>query len=103
MEISDDNKIRILFGSYGTLSTGVSVKNLYNIIFTESFKSESRIIQSIGRGLRLHSKDKVANIFDIVDQFIEEEPKNAFYRHGQERIRLYKKHQYDYKEMKFNL
>ena len=42
MEI-DDGKIRILVASYGTLSTGVSLRNLHNIIFAEGFKSESRI------------------------------------------------------------
>jgi len=102
MEISDES-IRILFGSFGTLSTGISIKNIYNIIFMESFKSESRIIQSIGRGLRLHASGKVANIFDLVDQFIEEEPRNAFFKHGEERKKMYKKHTYPYKEIKFNL
>jgi superfamily II DNA or RNA helicase len=102
MEILD-GKVRILVASFGTLSTGISIKNLYNIVFTESFKSESRIIQSIGRGLRLHSTEKVANIFDLVDQFIEENPRNAYFKHGEERTKMYRKHHYPYKEIKFNL
>lgn len=99
----DDGKVRILIASFGTLSTGVSIKNLHNIIFIESFKSPQRIIQSIGRGLRLFDGKKTANIFDLVDIFVEENPRNAFYKHGQERMRLYKHHSYPYKELNFNL
>ncbi len=99
----DSDKVRILFGTFGTLSTGVSIKNLHNIMFIESFKSPQRILQSIGRGLRLHVNKSVANILDLVDHFIDENPRNSYYKHGEERIKLYKQQQYPYKEMKFNL
>jgi len=99
----EDGKVRILIASFGTLSTGVSIKNLHNIVFIESFKSPQRIIQSIGRGLRLFQGKQTANIFDLVDVFVEENPRNAFFRHGQERMKLYDQHKYPYKELKFNL
>ena len=63
------DKPKILVASFGTLSTGVSIKDLHNIVFMESFKSEQIIIQSIGRGLRLHKTKDSAVIFDIVDVF----------------------------------
>ena len=88
---------------YGTLSTGVSIKNLHNIIFAEGFKAEQRIIQSIGRSLRLHDSKEIASIFDLVDIYTEETSSNALFRHGLERREMYKKHQYPFKIKKFIL
>lgn len=102
MELDDGVK-RILIATYGTLSTGVSINNLYNVIFAESFKSESRIIQSIGRGLRKFADKNKAIIFDIVDCFREDNQTNAFYRHGKERRTMYNEHAYPYKISKFIL
>jgi superfamily II DNA or RNA helicase len=68
MEVTEGN-IKVLVASYGTLSTGVSINAIFNVIFADSFKSEQIIIQSIGRALRLHSEKKKANIFDLVDIF----------------------------------
>lgn len=99
----DGDKPKILFGSFGCLAVGISIKNLHNIVFIESFKSPQRIIQSIGRGLRLFTGKSTANVFDLVDIFIEENPRNAFFKHGQERMKLYDQHKYPYKELKFNL
>jgi superfamily II DNA or RNA helicase len=99
----DDGKIRILLATYGTLSTGVSIKNLHNIIFAEGFKAEQRIIQSIGRSLRLHETKAVASIYDLVDTYSEEKSSNVLLRHGKDRINMYDKHEYPYKISKFLL
>ena len=61
----------------GTLSTGVSINAIFNVIFADSFKSEQIIIQSIGRALRLHSDKKKAMIFDLVDVFNPKIPTNT--------------------------
>jgi superfamily II DNA or RNA helicase len=65
-------------------STGISIKNLHNIIFAAIGKARIKIIQSIGRSLRLHHTKEMATIFDIADI-------NLHYgeRHFQERFRLY--------------
>ena len=42
----------IIVGSYGTMSTGVNIKNLHHVIFASPSKSRVRVLQSIGRGLR---------------------------------------------------
>lgn len=88
----------ILVASFATLSTGVSVNHIYNVIFTESFKSPFVIIQSIGRSLRLKDKDNKeknkATIIDIVDDFRYGKYVNYLYRHGVERMRMYKEQQY---------
>jgi len=101
MELND-GKIRILIASFGTLSTGVSIKNLFNVIFADSFKSEQIIIQSIGRILRLFSGKNTANVFDLVDIF-EKDPNNIFYKQFLEREGFYIKRKYPYKIIKINL
>ena len=101
MELND-GKTRILIASFGTLSTGVSIKNLFNVIFADSFKSEQIIIQSIGRILRLFTGKTTANVFDLVDVF-ETDPNNIFYRHWLERKKFYIKRNYPYKLLKINL
>ncbi len=49
-------------------STGINIKNLHNIILASGGKSSVTVVQSIGRGLRLHPSKKELNIFDICDR-----------------------------------
>lgn len=49
-------------------STGINIKNLHNIILASGGKSSVTVVQSIGRGLRLHPTKKELNIFDICDK-----------------------------------
>jgi len=102
MEKTDD-KVKVLVASYGTLSTGVSINAIFNVVFADSFKSEQIIIQSIGRALRKHSDKQVATIFDIVDIFDPKEMNNILYKHFLEREKFYKKREYPYKVIKMNL
>lgn len=100
MEIIDDNKPKILVASFGTLSTGVSIKSIKNVVFVDSFKSSRIILQSIGRALRLHkSKNNNAVIYDISDRF-HKKYKNILYNHFLIRLNdLYKKEDYPYEIM----
>jgi predicted helicase len=101
MELSG-GKVKVLVASFGTLSTGVSIKNLFNVIFADSFKSEQIIIQSIGRILRLFTGKDTAYVFDLVDVF-EKDPRNIFYNQYLERKKFYMKRNYPFKELKINL
>lgn len=49
-------------------STGINIKNLHNIILASGGKSSVTVVQSIGRGLRLHPSKKELNIFDLCDK-----------------------------------
>jgi len=102
MENTSD-KPKVLVASYGTLSTGVSINAIFNVIFTDSFKSEQIIIQSIGRALRLHSDKDKALIFDLVDVYDPNNMNNILLRHFKERERFYIKRKYPYKVIKINL
>lgn len=65
-------------------STGISIKNLHNVLFAAIGKARIKIIQSIGRSLRLHHNKEIATIFDIADN-------NLRYgnKHFTERLNLY--------------
>lgn len=102
MEKTGD-KVRVLIASYGTLSTGVSINAIFNVIFADSFKSEQIIIQSIGRALRLHSDKEKAIIFDLVDIYDPKNMNNILFRHFKEREKFYIKRKYPYKLIKINL
>jgi len=65
-------------------STGISIKNLHNIVFAAIGKARIKIIQSIGRSLRLHHTKQMATIFDVADVCL-----TYGYKHFEERKRLY--------------
>ena len=98
MEKGDDV---VIVASYGTFSTGISIKKIHNIFFTESFKSEVIIRQSIGRGLRQHHSKSSVLIIDFVDDLCTEEWKNYLMKHSKTRQRIYKEQRFEYDIKKF--
>ena len=63
---ANDNIVCIAISAI--FSTGVNIKNLHNIVFGSGGKSFIRIIQSIGRGLRLNVNKQKLTIYDITDK-----------------------------------
>lgn len=111
MEITNDGRVKVLVASYGTLSTGVSIKAINNVLFCQSFKKEQVIIQSIGRALRLHPDKKMAYIFDFVDIFNHDDFaakkkskfKNKLLGHWEKRLRIYAEEEYPTDTMEIQL
>lgn len=105
MEDTSGKKPKILIASFGTFSTGISVKSLSNVIFADSFKSEQLIIQSIGRILRLHNEKEIATVFDVVDVFDNnlKHQSNVLYKHYLARKEFYDKRQYPNDSIQINL
>ena len=100
-EIEDRENIRSLMDQRNDIvviaiskifSTGINIPNLHNIIFASAGKAKIKIMQSIGRALRLHPTKKLATIFDIAD--------NTKYGiiHLKERKKLYQLEKYEYNE-----
>lgn len=102
-EMNKTDKVKLLVASYGTLSTGVSINSIQNVIFADSFKSESLIIQSIGRSLRKFDGKNIAIIWDIVDVLDIKEMNNVFCRQFNEREKFYIKRKYPYDKIKVNI
>lgn len=99
----------ILIATAGTCSTGVSVKNIQHVMFASSSKSEIKVVQIIGRGLRLDGKSNKVTIWDIVDDFSKLGPNgkiskvNTLVKHFFERIRIYESVGYEYKISNINI
>lgn len=94
-ERSDNN---IILGSYGTMSTGVNIKNLHHVIFASPSKSRIRVLQSIGRGLRKAKNKESAKLHDISDDFRPPHGRNNFtLNHLAERIKYYVDESFEYR------
>lgn len=68
-------------------ATGINIKNLHYIILAVSGKAKVRLIQSIGRGLRLHDNKEKLVIIDISDQL------KYGMEHEKKRLEIYKSEQ----------
>jgi superfamily II DNA or RNA helicase len=107
-KIIDTEDNVILVATYQTLSTGVSIKKLHHIIFFASYKSEVKVLQSIGRGLRMHtSKDKMI-LWDVVDDMRYRNNgkaiKNYSYNHWEKyRLAYYEEQQFEYTNETINI
>lgn len=93
----------IIVASLGTFSTGINIKNLHNIIFASPSKSQIRVLQSIGRGLRKSDDGRVTELYDITDDLSWQKRQNFALLHSWERLKMYKKEQFDYKTTKVEL
>jgi len=93
----------IIIASYGTFSTGISIRRLDNIIFASPSKSRIRVLQSIGRQLRVAADKKTARLYDIGDDLSWKSWKNHTLRHMNERMKLYEAEGFEHKLIKIQL
>ncbi len=93
----------IIIASLGVFSTGVNIRNLHNIIFGSPSKSQIKILQSIGRGLRKSDNGWTTLLYDIVDNLTYSGRENYAFRHGRERKRIYNSEQFNVKYYKVNV
>lgn len=84
-------------------ATGVNVTSIHNIIFTHPSKGRIKILQSLGRGMRLNEFKNKLTAFDIADNLVYKEYKNHTYRHFEDRIKLYNAEEFEYKLYNVNL
>jgi superfamily II DNA or RNA helicase len=94
--ITEKENNAIIVASYGTFSTGINIRNLHNIVFSSPSKSRIRVLQSIGRGLRVGDTKDTATLFDISDDFTHKSKRNFTLNHFLERINIYNEEQFDY-------
>lgn len=91
MNTKDTNAI--LVASFGTVSTGLTFKNIDYAIFAQSFKSPVIVLQSIGRGLLRSENKKEFYLYDIIDVL----PTGRLKKQGEAKIKTYKEKNFDYK------
>lgn len=97
-EMLETSENKVLIASFGTFATGISIKNIHNLFLVESYKSEILVKQALGRMMRqLKGKDK-STVIDIVDDFrVDKRSSNALFKHGLDRLEIYKDEQHEYK------
>jgi superfamily II DNA or RNA helicase len=104
VEMEDREKLRTLMEVDNNIiciamarifAVGINIKNLHYVIFAQGGKAKVTLIQSIGRGLRLHEDKECLIIIDIAD--------NTYYgeQHLNERLKYYEgeKIKYEFKEL----
>ena len=99
----------VLVGSFGVLSEGTNIKRVHNLIFASSYKSEIKVLQSLGRSLRLWNDKEYATLFDIVDdmKLIDKSNKihytNSTMSHGKKRYQIYKQQNFPIETIEYNI
>ncbi len=101
--IVEKQKNSIVVASLGTFSTGINIRNLHNIVFASPSKSQIRVLQSIGRGLRKTDDGKDTTLYDIVDDISWKSRKNYGMLHSDERLRIYGREKFNHKTYKVKL
>jgi superfamily II DNA or RNA helicase len=109
VKTDERNKIRhllegktniIVVASYQVFSTGISVRNLHHAILAGPTKSKKRLLQSLGRVLRLHQSKQFATLWDISDDLQVGKSKNITLKHFLERMNIYINQEFKYRMRK---
>jgi Kyanoviridae DNA helicase len=93
LETGDGIKV---LASLGTFSEGMSVNNVHNVLFVFPMKSQVRVLQSIGRGLRLADGKTSCDFYDLVDDLRLGRRSNVLWRHALSRCEVYDAEEFDY-------
>lgn len=83
IKMETENNI-MLFGNVKAVGTGINIKNINNIVFAMTGKGVTKIIQAIGRGLRLKEGKTKVNLIDVFFNYKYSE------KHFTRRCELYK-------------
>jgi superfamily II DNA or RNA helicase len=102
-KIIEKQKNAIIVASLGTFSTGINIRNLHNIIFASPSKSQIKVLQSIGRGLRQSDNGQITTLYDLTDDLHHRSRKNYTLVHGALRVKIYEKEQFKYKIVKVDI
>lgn len=97
----DDNAIVV--ASFGTTATGINAPSLSNLIFASPTKSLIRVLQSIGRILRLNKGKEYCTLYDITDEIKVGPWSNHTLKHGAERYKIYSDEQFPVKMIEVDL
>jgi superfamily II DNA or RNA helicase len=101
VEFNGDNQVVV--ASFGTTSTGVNIPNLKHLIFASPSKSKIRVIQSVGRALRLSEGKTIATLWDLVDDLRIGKHVNFAMKHAEERAEYYATEKFPVRMMEFSL
>lgn len=101
--IVEKQKDAIIVASLGTFSTGINIRNLHNIVFASPSKSQIRVLQSIGRGLRKSEDGSATTLYDIIDNLEHNDKKNFAILHSEERLKIYQREKFNHKTYRIEI
>jgi superfamily II DNA or RNA helicase len=96
-KIMTTQKDAIVVASYGTMSMGINIPNLDNLIMASPSKGRIRNLQSIGRVLRKAEGKEIATLYDIADDLSYKGKRNYTIEHFVERMKIYAEQEFEYK------
>jgi len=85
---------KIIIATYGVAAVGIDIPRIFNLYLLEPGKSFVRVIQSIGRSIRMADDKDFANVFDVTSTH------KYSKRHLTQRKKYYKKAEYPFKIIK---
>jgi len=96
----------VIVATYGTMSTGVNIKKIHEIVLFANSKSKIKVLQSLGRGLRKHPEKAKVIIYDVVDDMRWKSKRgkvhsNYLYDHWLERSKYYIEQKFEQKSAMF--
>lgn len=94
--VIEKEKDAIIIASTGVFSTGINLRNLHQLILAAPTKSQIRLLQSIGRGLRKSDNGEPTKVYDISDDLSWKSRLNHTLRHAQERVKIYAREKFDW-------
>lgn len=95
--IFDAQKNAKLNASFQTCQQGINIINIDHIVMCDPTKSQIRLLQSMGRGLRRSATKTEVTIWDIADNLKWKKYKtNHTLNHMKERVKIYNREQFDY-------
>lgn len=97
--MSEINNV-VVVASFGTFAAGVNIPSIQNVILASPTKSDIRLLQSIGRGLRKSEGKTLCRIFDIADLiYTTKTMPNYTYKHMVHRLKTYLENRFEYEIM----
>jgi len=85
---------KVIIATYGVASTGINIVRIFNLVLFEAGKSFVRVIQSIGRGIRVAPDKDFVNVYDVCSNC------KFSKRHLTKRKKFYDQAEYPYKVTK---
>ena len=93
-DLFENNNDLVVAATYKVASTGISIRRIFNVVLIDVGLSHVKVIQSIGRGLRVASDKNFVNVFDIYSNV-----GMGGLKHVNERLKFYKEAEYPYENV----
>ena len=84
-------------------SKNLTDNNLHNIVFASPSKSQVKVLQSIGRGLRKSDNGQDTKLYDLSDDLSWQSKKNFTLKHAEERVKMYTKEKFEFELHKVHI